>query len=110
MTDPTPPIITRADLAEHLVATGAMTKKTALNALGDLIDVMSRYLRAGASIYLKGLGRLEVVATPERPCRNPRTGEPFVVPARRRVKFKPSKLLLLPPPRGGRVGEREEGP
>ena len=93
MTDRTT-IITRAEVAGHLVATGAMTKKTALAALGDLIDVMAHHLRQGAAIHLKGLGRFETVATAERLGRNFKTGDPVVVAAGRRVKFKPSKRLL----------------
>lgn len=98
MTDPTPLIITRADLANHLFATGAMTKKTAANTIGDLIDVIGHHLRAGAAIHLQGLGRLEVVATAARRGRNPRTGEACTVPAGRRVKFRPSKALLKEAP------------
>lgn len=98
MTDSTSLVITRADLADHLAASGALSKKTAFAALGDLIDIIARHLQADCVIYLKGLGRFEVIATTERPGRNPRTGEPTVIPAGRRVKFKPSKHLLKEAP------------
>ena len=109
MTDPAP-TITRADLAEHLVATGAMTRKTAVNAIGDLIAAIAHHLCTGAAIHLKGLGRFEIVATAERPGRNPKTGVPAVIPAGRRVKFKPSKRLLRPPPRAGEGRGAGESP
>lgn len=98
MTEATPLVITRADLADHLAATGALSKKTAFAALGDLIDLMARHLRVGCTIHLKGLGRFEVIATAERPGRNPRTGEPAIIPAGRRVKFRPSARLLKEAP------------
>ena len=110
MTDPATPPITRAILAEHLFATGAMTRKTAANAIGDLIDAIAHHLRAGAAIPLRGLGRLEVIATAERLGRNPRTGVPAVIPAGRRIKFRPSKHLLLPPPRAGEGRGEGESP
>lgn len=92
MTD-RPATLTRADLADHLVATGALKAAVARNAVGDLIDAMTHALRQGQTIHLRGLGRFEVVATPERPGRNPRTGEPAVIPAGRKIKFRPSKSL-----------------
>lgn len=98
MTDPCRETITRADLAEHLFATGAMTRKTARNAIGDLIDAMAHHLRAGSIIALQGLGRFEVVAVAERTGRNIKTGEPCIIPAGRRVKFRPSKHLLQEAP------------
>lgn len=98
MTKATPLVITRADLADFLAETGALSKKTAFAALGDLIDLIARHLQADCTIHLKGLGRFEVVATTERPGRNPRTGEAMTIPAGRRVKFKPSKHLLKEAP------------
>jgi len=35
------------------------------------------------------------VTRPARPGRNPRTGEPVAIPARKGVKFKASKSLVL---------------
>lgn len=98
MTESTPLVITRADLADHLAASGALSKKTAHAALGDLIDCIAHHLQADRTIHLKGLGRFEVIATAERPGRNPRTGAPTVIPAGRRVKFKPSRRLLQEAP------------
>ena len=98
MTESTHPVITRADLAADLAASGALSKKTAFAALGDLIDLIARHLQADRTIHLKGLGRFEVIATAERPGRNPRTSAPTVIPAGRRVKFKPSKRLLKEAP------------
>lgn len=94
MTDPRCETLTRADLADHLVAAGAISRKTALALVGDLVDAIVQHLRAGATVHLKGLGRFKVVATFERAGRNPQTGEACTIPAGRRLKFKPSKTLL----------------
>ena len=49
---------------------------------------------AGNRIEIRGFGVLNVKHTKPRPtARNPRTGEQVGVPARRKVLFKPGKLL-----------------
>lgn len=40
------------------------------------------------------VGSFKVVERAARTCRNPRTGEPVSVPARKTIKFTPSKKLL----------------
>lgn len=47
----------------------------------------------GAEMPLPGLGKLEVVAKPERIARKPITGEEITVPAHNVVKFRAGKEL-----------------
>lgn len=94
MTQSLHPVIIHADLAADLAAVGALDKKTARAVIDDLFVAMAGHLNAGAIVHLRGFGRFEVVAVAARPGRNPKTGEPTVIPAQRRVKFRPSKQLL----------------
>ena len=63
-----------------------------------MVDALFTELReqliAGNRIEVRGFGVLEVKATRPKPAaRNPRTGEVVYVPARRKVQFKPGRLL-----------------
>lgn len=92
MTD-TDKTITRADLARELHLLGYGSKAQAHRLIGGLIDLIPIALQRGHTIHLKGLGRFEGVETAARTGRNPRTGEPHLIPAGRRVKFSASRSL-----------------
>jgi len=50
-------------------------------------------LRGDEKILLTGLGTFSTVRYPERMGRNPRTGAPVRIPARRAVRFRPSRTI-----------------
>lgn len=54
---------------------------------------MTESIIQGDRIEARGFGVFEVKKTNPRNARNPRTGEPVFVPARRKVMFKPGKVL-----------------
>lgn len=90
-----PTILTRSDLGQHLAQAGYCGSQAKARAAVDVIvDAIAAALRQGDGVALRHFGRFEVVATPARPGRNPKTGEPFAIPAGRRVRFAPSKYLL----------------
>lgn len=66
-------------------------------ALESIIEVMfsqmQSQLKMGHPVKLPGLGTLKVKSMPERGGRNPKTGEPMRIAARRKVNFVASKLL-----------------
>lgn len=86
-------VLTREDLVKPLAALTGGSQEQARRTLTALITVLADTLRAGQSVQLKGLGCFEWCATRERQRRNPGTGEPVIVPAGRRLRFKPSKTL-----------------
>lgn len=99
MTDSTEnPLVTLDKLAAVLVIQGHMPSKTkARDALNVAFSAIAFALRTGLAVQLKGFGHFAAVDTPARTGRNPKTGETCVIPAGKRVKFKPSKLLLGKP-------------
>lgn len=54
------------------------------------IKVMMHTVASGEHVAVTGWGRMEPVIRPERPARNPQTGEPFTVPTRIAVRFNPA--------------------
>ncbi|AEF81386.1 HU family DNA-binding protein [Leadbettera azotonutricia] len=58
-----------------------------------IVAGMAAALASGDSVELRGLGGLEVKTHPERRARNPRTGEPVIVPPRQYVVFKAGREL-----------------
>lgn len=77
----------------------AMSEKTGGNLaqtkemLEAFQDVVSEALEKGDKVTLVGWGTFSVADRPERSGRNPVTGEALTIPAKRVVKFKPSKTL-----------------
>lgn len=86
-------VLTHKDLVKPLAARSGGSLEQARRFLTATTTLLADTLRAGQSVHLKGLGRFEWVATLERPRRNPGTGEPVIVPAGRRLRFKPSRSL-----------------
>ena len=68
-------------------------KKTATAALVALADVVAREVGKGGSVSLPGLGKMACRARPERPVRNPATGETIIKAADKSVKFAIAKSL-----------------
>ena len=50
-------------------------------------------MASGDGVRIVGLGTFSIVERPERECRNPKTGEKFIAPASKSIKFKASKKL-----------------
>ncbi|ETA73135.1 HU family DNA-binding protein [Nitratidesulfovibrio termitidis] len=59
-----------------------------LDAFGD---VAAAELLGGGEVSVPGVGKLVAEERAPRKGRNPRTGEPVQIPARKVVKFRPSK-------------------
>lgn len=51
-------------------------------------------LKDGETVKIKDLGTFKVVTTKPRKGRNPKTGEPVEIPAKKTLKFKPSPNFI----------------
>lgn len=83
----------KADLAA-VVSNVVGTQMEAKAAVTRLFESMRKALRDGDKVVVQGFGSFHVVMRKSKPARNPRTGEPVLIPPRRRVKFKMAKDLL----------------
>ena len=87
--------MTKADLVEQVAdAIGpGVTKKDCSLVVDAFLNAVKRALANGEHIEIRGFGTFKVRKRKSRMARNPRTGEPVKVPARKVPVFKPSKHL-----------------
>ena len=83
----------KADLV-RLVSNVVGTQGEAKNAVTKIFEEMAKALKEGNKVVVQGFGSFHVVMRKSKPARNPRTGEPVMIPPRRRIKFKMAKGLL----------------
>ena len=85
--------MTKSELIDAVAARGELTKARAELVVNCVFDSMIEAMRQGEGIEIRGFGSLTV--RPYRPYegRNPRTGAPVEVPAKRLPFFKVGKEL-----------------
>ena len=83
----------KPDLSKDIAERGEFTKADAETALKAVQGAIIAVLVNGDKITLPGFGTFKVVETAARTGRNPKTGEPVQVAAKRKVRFKPSAQL-----------------
>lgn len=85
--------MTKADLVERVAKETDMTKKDAEKLVEVIFDSIVSSLNKGEKIELRGFGSFRVRERNARKGRNPKTGEPVNIPAKRVAYFKPGKDL-----------------
>ena len=85
--------MTKAELIESLAANLGQSRSDGEKALEAVVDVIKQALQRGEKIDLRGLGVFKVRESKARQARNPRTGEPIAIPAKKAAIFKPGKEL-----------------
>lgn len=84
--------MTKQDLVNEVAKTG-VTKKQAAVAVNTVLDSVKDALAAGDKVSLVGFGSFSVKKRAAREGRNPRTGKPLKIPAKKVPVFKPGKAL-----------------
>lgn len=85
--------MTQAELTARLATDHGITKVKAAEIIENLGNVLQDDLLQTGKTSWFGLGNLVVVERAERTGRNPQTGDPVKIPAKRAVKFKPSAAV-----------------
>ena len=86
--------LTKAILAAQLAETAdGLTVKEAAAAVADTFEIIKAALEHGDRVMISGFGRFMVRDKHARVGRNPKTGKPIALEARRVVGFKPSEGL-----------------
>ncbi len=86
--------MTKAEIIDAVYEkVGGFSKKEAAEIVEAVFDVMKEVLADGAKIKISGFGNFVVREKKERVGRNPQTGEPIPISARRVLTFKPSQVL-----------------
>ncbi len=86
--------LTKIELAEAMFAELRLNRREAKVFLDLLFEEIRSHLEAGREVKLSGFGNFELHHKRQRIGRNPKTGEPAKISARRVVSFRPGRKLL----------------
>ena len=85
--------LTKAQLAAALFDQLGLNKREAKDLVDAFFEIVSAELVRGSSVKISGFGNFEVHNKTARPGRNPQTGEPVIIAARKVVTFRASGSL-----------------
>ena len=85
-------MMTKSQVAAHIANKFELTKKTGTMILEELATLAGKEAKKNGFVF-PGVGKLVVVNRKARMGRNPQTGEPIKIPAKRVVKFRLAKSL-----------------
>ena len=87
------PTLTKAELGELLFEQVGLNKREAKDMVETFFDEIRDALVRGEAVKLSGFGNFQLRDKPQRPGRNPKTGEEIPITARRVVTFHASQKL-----------------
>lgn len=85
--------INKKEFINRMAENGGKTKKSCKEYLDLMLDTFYELLEEGEVIRFNRIMSAKVMITPERPARNPQTGEQCIVPERKRIKVTFSEVL-----------------
>jgi len=85
--------MTKADLVEKMAKDAGLSKAAAGKALDSFIDGVVKAVKKGNKVALVGFGTFSVAKRKARTGRNPQTGKPIQIPARKIPKFSAGKTF-----------------
>ena len=83
----------KTELIKSIATKASLSNKSAAAALDATIQSITEALKAGEKVSLPGFDTFEVKTRAARTGKNPRTGEPVDVPAKRVPAFRVAKGL-----------------
>ncbi|GAC1308947.1 MAG: hypothetical protein NVSMB21_14930 [Vulcanimicrobiaceae bacterium] len=96
--------MTKNELVRELAEDFELPRKQVAEMMESILDKMTEVLKSGDKVQLTPFGQFKIRDRAARVARNPQTGEPVNVPAKRVLKFipgKPLKEAVGAPKRGG---------
>ncbi|MCK4508897.1 MAG: integration host factor subunit alpha [Desulfuromonadales bacterium] len=85
--------MTKADIVEKICISTYLSKQESAEVVESVFALLKSTLETGEKIKIAGFGNFEVNEKAARRGRNPQTGEPIEITARRVLTFKPSQVL-----------------
>jgi integration host factor subunit alpha len=85
--------MTKADLVDKIHASTGLTKDEAFAYLETILETIKKNLETAEDVKITGFGSFVVRQKADRRGRNPQTGEPITITARKVLTFKPSPVL-----------------
>jgi integration host factor subunit alpha len=87
--------LTKAELADLLFEKVGLNKREAKDMVDAFYEEVRVALQSGDGVKLSGFGNFQLRDKPQRPGRNPKTGEEIPITARRVVTFRASQKLKV---------------
>ena len=84
----------KTELVNAMAAKAGMTKVAAKAAMNACFETIQEQLNKGEKVTLIGFGTFSVVDRKARTAKNPQTGKPVKVPAKKVAKFKAGSNLI----------------
>ncbi len=85
--------ITKAELLDRVASESGATKKDVEEVLGAFFDTAVAAAKNGDKVSWPGFGSFEGIKKKASTGRNPQTGAPVKIPARKALKFKASSTM-----------------
>ena len=85
----------KAELINRVARDTRITKVQAARVIDSLLEHITRALKKGERASLVGFGTFTVTRRKARTGRNPQTGQPIAIAARRVARFTPGKSLKI---------------
>ena len=85
--------MTKAQLVTKLAEAGGVSRKQGDEILDCLVETVQKSVKKGESVKIPGLGIFRLRKMKARMGRNPQTGEPIKIPARKKVGFSVAKTF-----------------
>ena len=85
--------ITKLDLVNHLNQKMGLNKVESKELVEAFFNEIKKSLTDNEEVKISGFGNFKILNKKERPGRNPKTGEPAIISARRVVTFKAGQKL-----------------
>jgi DNA-binding protein HU-beta len=82
-----------ADLTERVATQHGVAKEHAKKIIDSVFAIITTAAIGGEEVALNGFGRFKVTDRPERPGRNPATGEAITIAASKKLTFSPAKTV-----------------
>ncbi len=86
-------IMTKADLVEIVAKKASLTAKAARESVAAVFGAMTDALKKGDKVVVTGFGTFMIRSRKARTGRNPQTGKPISIPARKTPGFTAGKAL-----------------
>ncbi len=101
--------LTKAELADMLFDKVGLNKREAKDMVEAFFEEVRGALQTGDGVKLSGFGNFQLRDKPQRPGRNPKTGEEIPITARRVVTFHASQKLKAIVDKAQLNGQQSQG-
>lgn len=101
--------LTKAELADMLFDKVGLNKREAKDMVEAFFEEVRGALQTGDGVKLSGFGNFQLRDKPQRPGRNPKTGEEIPITARRVVTFHASQKLKANVDKAQLNGQQSQG-